>query len=92
MDGDVVVIPSDYFNDQVIGFISCPNARVSSTSSTVASTNDNEVLVPYAYEVETSLVSNAKVGRTDYVGFGGWHDVFFGWQTNTSKKSNTDLE
>ena len=40
--------------------------------------------MPYAYEVEISLVSNTEVGRTDSVGFGSWHDVLFGWQTNTS--------
>ena len=41
--------------------------------------------MPDAYKVETSLVTNAEVGRTYSVGFGGWHDVLFGWQTNTSK-------
>jgi len=70
LEGDFVVILSDYLNDQVIGSISCPNAKLSSTSSTAAHTNGNEVLVPYAYEVETSLGNLPGIERQ------GWKNRF----------------
>jgi len=64
-NGDRVTISSDYLNAKVIGSISCSNtaAALSTIQSQGGYTeeDDNIVLVPFVYEVESSQVSTASV-------------------------------
>ena len=56
--GDKVAVSSDYMNGKVIGSVSCPRGEESSDD---LMKKNSTVLVPYAYEVETSKVSTADV-------------------------------
>lgn len=57
--GDQVVMTSGYLNGKVIGSISCYTVGMRASGGIMS--NNNTVLVPYAYEVETSQVSAASV-------------------------------
>ena len=57
--GDQVAITSGYLNGKVIGSISCHTGGMGVSSGIM--TNNSTVLVPYAYEVETSQVSTAGI-------------------------------
>jgi hypothetical protein len=58
--GDKVAVSSDYMNGKVIGSVSCPRGGGEESSDDLMTMNST-VLVPYAYEVETSRVSTADV-------------------------------